>query len=273
MDKFKRYLILVLASCLLSINYNLFILPNLIVVGGISGLGVVMEDFINPSFFIFGMNLCLLCLSMIFLGLNKTKDFLLGSLLFPIFIYITADVNNYFSSENIDFLLLIVISAVIAGFSIGTIIKNGFSTGGVDIAASILSKFFNKSMGNMIFLIDGLIILVGAYRFGIEKLFYAIVFVYILSMVIDRIILGISANKAFYIITNEEKKIKDYIINHLGHGATILNAKGGLHYEKKNILFCVVPTSEYFRLRTGINKIDQDAFFIVTDAYEVQGGA
>ncbi len=273
MEKVKRYAILVLASCLLSVNYNLFILPNLIVAGGISGLGVVMEEFINPSFFIFAINFCLLCLSFIFLGIDKTKDFLLGSLLFPIFIYLTSDISNYIVYQEIDMLLLVVISAVVAGFSIGTIIKNGFSTGGVDIAASILSKFFNKSIGNLMFMIDGIIISIGAYRYGIEKLFYAIVFVYILTMVIDRIILGISANKAFYIITDEEEKIKDYIINQLGHGATILNAKGGLHYDKKNILFCVVPTNEYFRLRTGINRIDKEAFFIVTDAYEVQGGA
>ena len=273
MEKLKRYAVLIFAICLLSINYNLLILPNTVVIGGVSGLGVIMSDLINPSIFIFLLNFLLLVLSSITLGINKTKDFLLGSLLFPIFIFLTADITNFIKYDEIEMLLLVIIGAVVSGFSIGTIIKNGFSTGGVDIVASILAKYFNKSIGQLFFGIDALIISVGAYRFGFIKALYAVVFIYIMTIVIDRIILGISANKAFYIVTNEEKKIKDFILNELGHGASVLPVKGGYQRDNKNMIFCVIPSNEYFRLKSGINEIDKEAFFIITDAYEVHGGA
>ncbi len=273
MKNIQRYLILIFASLLLALNYNLLILPNIMITGGISGLGVVLQDIINPGILMILINIGLIILSSIILGIKKTKDFILGALLFPIFVYFTADIATYFTIIEAEMLLLVIVAAVICGFSIGIIIKNGFSTGGVDIAAFIISKLFNRSIGNSVLIIDGLIVLAGAYRFGLIKVLYAIIFIYIVSTVIDRIILGISSNKAFYIVTHEEEKIKNFILNELGHGASILKAKGGYYHDKKNILFCVVPSNEYFRLKEGIAEIDKEAFFIVTDAYEVQGGA
>ena len=88
----------------------------------------------------------------------------------------------------------------------------------------------------------------------------------------DRVILGISDSKAFYIITDEEKAVKDYILKYLNHGVTVFNAKGGYAKEKQNVLMCVLPTKDYYCLKEGIMEIDKDAFFVVTDAYEVFGG-
>ena len=273
MKKFKRYLILIFGLFLLSFNYNLLILPNTMVTGGASGLGVILQDFIDPSLFLLLINIVLIGLSFLIIGVHRTKDFILGSLLFPVFVYLTKDLTQFVTLGESDMILKVVFAAVISGFSIGIIIKHGFSTGGVDIAAHIMSKLANKSIGKSILLIDGFIITLGAFRFGLVKVMYAAIFVYILSVVTDRIILGISDNKAFYIVTSEEDKIKEFILNKLGHGASILQAKGGYKKDNKNILFCVIPSNEYFRLKEGINEIDSTAFFIVTDAYEVRGGA
>ena len=102
---------------------------------------------------------------------------------------------------------------------------------------------------------------------------YAIVLLYIYSLMTDKIILGISDNKAFYIITKNEDEVKDFILNNLNHGVTILKAKGGYEGRKENVLLCVVPARHYFKLKEGIALIDEEAFFVVTDAYEVRGGA
>ena len=273
MKNFKRYLILIFSSLLLALNYNILILPNIMVTGGISGLGVVLQDFIDPGLLMLLINVILIMLSLYILGLTRTKDSVIGAFLFPIFVYSTQEIASYFIITDVDMLLLVVTAAVIAGISIGTIIKNGFSTGGVDIAALLLAKLTNRSIGNSVLIFDGLIVLAGAYRFGLIKLMYAIIFIYIVSTVIDRIILGISSNKAFYIVTEKEEQVKSFVLNELGHGASILQAKGGYQHDNKNVLFCVVPSNEYFRLKRGINQIDPQAFFMVTDAYEVQGGA
>jgi len=91
-------------------------------------------------------------------------------------------------------------------------------------------------------------------------------------MISDRVILGISDSKAFYIITNKEEEIKEYILKVLNHGVTIFNAKGGYATKDQTVLMCVLPTKEYYKLKAGIKEIDNKAFVVVTDAYEVFGG-
>ena len=119
---------------------------------------------------------------------------------------------------------------------------------------------------------DGLIVLAGGFFFGITKLMYAIIVVYIIGIMTDKVLLGISNSKAFYIITNEDEKIRDYLINELHHGVTIFSVKGGYTHKKDEVILCVVPTNEYYRVKEGIREIDEQAFFVICDAYEVFGG-
>ena len=89
----------------------------------------------------------------------------------------------------------------------------------------------------------------------------------------DRVILGVGSAKAFYIITDKTTEVKNFIIKNLGHGVTVLDAVGGYSKENQKMVFCVIPTREYYLMKEGINKIDKEAFFVVCDAYEVIGGA
>jgi uncharacterized membrane-anchored protein YitT (DUF2179 family) len=170
-------------------------------------------------------------------------------------------------------LLNVIFAGFLSGLSLGTILKYGFSTGGTDIAAQIISKMFKVSIGKGILFIDGLIILIGGIYLGIIKVMYAVVLLYIHSLMADKVVLGISDNKAFYIVTKKEDEVKDYILENLNHGVTILKAKGGFDERQEHLLLCVVPARHYFKLKEGISLIDSDAFFVVTDAYEVKGGA
>ena len=108
--------------------------------------------------------------------------------------------------------------------------------------------------------------------FGFTKFLYALVVLYLVSILSDKVLLGISNSKALYIITEKDDEVKDYIVNYLHHGVTMFNARGGYTKDKQNVLMCVIPTSEYIRLRDGIKEIDEEAFFVVTDAYESFGG-
>ena len=81
--------------------------------------------------------------------------------------------------------------------------------------------------------------------------------------------LGISQNKAFYIITNKVKDVKEYIINNLNYTVTVVNARGGYSDKKKKMILCVIPTIEYIKLKEVVKEIDKDAFFLVTDSYSV----
>lgn len=273
----KRILWFTLGLIILSSTYNIFIVPNNLVYGGISGLAVVTKNIIEPSLFILGVNLVLLILSFAFLGKEKTLGSIGGIFLYPLFIKLTSGINSVVAIDNTDTMLNVLFAGVLTGVALGIILKNGFSTGGTDILSQIFSKIFKLPIGKCLFAIDGIIIIVGSFFLGgssmMIKLMYAVVLVYIHSLMTDRIILGISNNKAFFIVTHKEEEVRKYILDSLNNGVTVLKAKGGYEDHKKNVLLCVVPAKHYFRLKEGIALIDQDAFFVVTDAYEVQGGA
>lgn len=272
--KTKRLIQLIVGCFLVAISYNLFLSPNKLVAGGVSGLAILLNYLFNldESIVILILNLVLLVASYIFLGKEKTKATAVGSILFPIFVKLTADISYYVNIDTSQLLLSSIFGGLLYGLGAGMIFKAGYTTGGTDIVNQIMTKYLKISMGKSIIYCDGIIILLSSFTFGINKLMYSIVILYIISIMSDRIILGISDSKAFYIITDEEAAIKEYILTYLNHGVTVFNARGGFAKEKQNVLMCVLPTKDYYKLKEGINEIDPEAFFVVTDAYEVFGG-
>lgn len=272
--KVRRYIELVIGILLVALAYNIFLLPNNIVFGGVSGLAIIVKKIItlNPSTFIMISSVILLFISYIFLGKAQTKGSIVGSILFPILVNLTANINQYINIDTSNILLSVIFGGILYGFGAGLVFKAGFTTGGTDVINQIISKYFHVSMGNAMLMSDGLIVLAGGFFFGITKLMYAIIVVYIIGIMTDKVLLGISNSKAFYIITNEDEKIRDYLINELHHGVTIFSVKGGYTHKKDEVILCVVPTNEYYRVKEGIREIDEQAFFVICDAYEVFGG-
>lgn len=273
-DKLKRYFELVIGILLIAIAFNLFLLPNELVFGGVSGLSIIVSKFItiDASTFIMIASLLLLVVSFLVLGKNDTKASIVGSILFPIFVNITANIGEYIKLDTGNVLLSAAFGGIIYGFGAGLVFKAGFTTGGTDIINQILSKYLHMSMGNAMLISDGLIVVLGGFFFGATKLMYALIVIYIIGLMTDKVLLGISNSKAFYIITNEDEKIRDYLLNELHHGVTIFSVKGGYTHKKDEVILCVVPTREYYRVKEGIHEIDSEAFFVVCDAYEVSGG-
>ena len=111
----------------------------------------------------------------------------------------------------------------------------------------------------------------GGFFFGFTNVLYAIVFLYINSIVLDKVLLGISNNKAFYIITDKEDEIRDYIVNNMQHTMTTFEVKGGFLEKRRNVILVVTPSREYYHLTETLKSIDKDAFFVATDAYQVEG--
>mgnify|MGYP002544145315 FL=1 len=272
--KVKRYLTLLLGLFICAVSFNLFIYPNDIVFGGVSGISIIVTKFfdISASTFILISSIILLIVSYIFLGKEKTKGSVVGSILLPIFISLTENIGKILVIDASDQLLLAIVGGVLYGLGAGLVFKAGYTTGGTDVLNQIMNKYAKTSIGTSMLIVDGLIVLSGAFVFGWTKFMYAIIVLYIISILTDKVLLGISSSKAFYIITTKPDEISNYVIDELGHSVTIIDAKGGYTKQKNPILFTVVPTKEYYKLKAGINEIDKDAFFTAVDAYEVLGG-
>lgn len=270
----KRIISFIIGSMILASAYNLFLAPNNLVAGGVSGIAIILNGIFGFDHFlvILTLNIVLLIVSYFLLGKEKTRGSILGSLVFPLCVKLTSEIGTYIDIDTSQLLISAVFGGVLYGFGIGMIFKAGFTSGGTDIVNQILNKYLKLSIGKSMIYTDGTIVLSSALIFGSSKLMYAIIVLYIVSIMSDRVILGISDSKAFYIITDQEKAVKEYIIKYLNHGVTIFNAKGGYAKEKQNVLMCVLPTKDYYRLKEGILELDPEAFFVVTDAYEVFGG-
>ena len=273
-NQVKRYVQMVLGVFICALTYNLFIMPNNIVFGGLGGLNIIIQHFVKipSSIFILVCSLVLCFFSYIFLSKESTTRSVIGALLFPLFVEMTSNIGNIIVIDSNDVLLLSLFGGIVYGIGMGLIMKSGFTLGGTDIISQILSKYGKLTMGNAMLIVEGVIVLIGAFIFGLTNCLYAIIILYLITLLVDRVMLGISDKKAFYIITKSQKKVCDYVINELGHTITVFSATGGFSKRKVSVLFTVIPTKEFYKLKEGISKIDNEAFFTVVDAYEVAGG-
>ena len=272
-EEIKRYLTLIVGLFLYAFAYNLFLKTNNLVTGDVDGIATIFKSTINPNLLIAILCILLLIISFPLLGVKTSMGSVIGTILFPIFVILTSNVADIIKIDSSDLLLIAIVAGVIRGVGYGLTFKMGFTTGGTDILNQIVAKYFKMSVGNAMIIVDGSIVVIGGFVYGWTNMLYALIVLYILSVITDKIMLGISKSKAFYIITSEEDKVKDYIMNTLNHGVTIFPVKGGYTKEREKMLMCVIPTREYYKLKEGISKIDGEAFFVITDAYEVRGGA
>lgn len=271
-----RFVISVFAMFLLALNYNIFLVHNNLVIGGTSGLAIILNHLfgISLSLMILLFNIVLVIISYLTLGKEQTRRTIIGSLLYPLFVEITIPLANYLnpytSFDNI--LLTILVAALIYGFATGVIYKTGYTTGGTDIIMQIVNKYFHIPTGKASLFVNGIIVGVAGLIFGIPKMLYAIIIIVINTILVDKILIGISDSKMFFIYTRKEKEVADFIINEINAGYTILTTEGGYSKTKRKMLMCVVPTRDYFLFKESVLEIDKDAFFVISDCYEVSGG-
>ncbi len=269
-----RYFLLIVSLFISACYFNLLQFPSQIVTGGSTGISIIINSFfdIEPSKIIFIISLVLLIIGFIFLGFEKTSGAIVSTIVYPIFVDLTANIGEYITVDLSDKVLISIFLGLLSGITTGIVYKVGFSNGGVSIISEIISKYKKIQISNVSFTINLIIVIAGGASFGWTMVMYAVIVLYIYSIVLDRVLIGVSKNKALYIITSKEDEMCDYIMNSLKHGVTIFDVKGAYLERKRKVLMTVIPNREYFILKEGIKEIDENAFFIVTDSYQVYGG-
>ena len=271
--RLKRYINFLIGVTLTALAFNIFLRPNGLV-SGLSGISIITEKLFGfePSIFILVVNIILILISFLLLGFKKTKNSVIGALLYPIMIALTEPIVDYVEIVNVETIVLTICGAVISGFGLGLVFKAGFTTGGTDILDQILHKYVKISMGNALLIVNGIISCLTFFALGFSNFIYSIILIYIVSILTDKVMLGISNSKSVYIITENETQVKKFILNSLSHGVTVLDGRGGYTGNNQKVIMCIIPTREYFILKEGVKKLDENALVLVTDAYEVLGG-
>lgn len=269
-DLISRYFLLAMGCFIVAFAFNVFFNQYGIVCFGVSGLSIVVSRFGIPNFlFILIFNILLLILSYYVLGSKKTKNAIVGSLIFPVFVWITDFFVPYLTFDDVELLVIAIFGGVLSGIGYGFIYKTNFNTGGTDIICEIVAKYTKVSLGRAMWLSDGLVVLSGLLVSSWEVILYGFLVLYLISFMTDKVVLGISQSKAFYIVTDKQEQVREFLLSITDAGVTLINAKGGYSNNKETLLLGVVPTRQYFIVKEGLKLIDENIFFLACDAYEV----
>ena len=268
---FGRNIFLFAMGMLISaLAFNLFFEPYNVIPVGSSGLVLILSNFIDMdiSLISFLISLVILVIAFLFFGFDYSLKLIAVTILYPTFLKSTTLITRFIDLENTSLFLIMVIGGAMMGLSSGLIRRSGYNPGGFSVFYDILYKYLHISIGTSGIIINGILITLSGFMFGMERAVYAIIGLLVSSYIVDKIVIGISDNKVFYIITEKPLYIKEYIIDKLHYSVTVINARGGYTNKKRKMLMCVVPTIEYLKLKQLVSVIDSKAFFLIVDAYE-----
>lgn len=271
-DNFKDFLLITIGILLVAISVVYFFEPNNIAAGGITGLAIVINHYIpfisiGPLVLIMDVTLFVIALIVIgpkFGAKSIYCSFLLSTSMWVMQKFFPFTITN-------DLMLATIFGTLIAAAGMAIVFNANASSGGTDIIAKILNKFFHFNIGKSLLIVDFLVTLLGAITFGINIGLYGLLSVIVNGVVIDKIIAGFKVKSEITIISNRNKEISQYILNDLERGCTFIKGVGGFTGKDTSLLYTVLDRSEFIKLKNHISSIDKNAFITVGEVHEVMG--
>lgn len=260
-----------LGSAISGVAFNLFIIPNMLLSGGISGIALILNYLFNTNtgLMIFIFNIPIFILGYKFVDKEFIFLSLIGMSTFSLWIEVFS-----FLRETVlvpDIMLACIYAGVMNGIGLGIVLKNRASQGGIDIIAVIFKKYFSISIGSTSLMINTFIVVVASFITNLNLAMYTLITMYIASAVIDKIQQGFDIRKSVMIITSKEKEVAEEIFNHLVRGVTYLEGEGAYTGDRKRVIYCIVSLNQLAKLKQIVREIDENAFITVSDTAEVMG--
>ena len=280
---FRQWLFVVVGAALLATAFVFFITPYRIVPGGVYGLGVVL-NYLFPAIQVgtygLSMDIPLLLIAFRLFGAKSGTKTIVAAVLTPVImdtltLLVGSDPATLLGGKidlSDDVLLSCIFGGTLMGAGVGLILKTHATSGGTDIVAMIVSRYFHVPISRAVLYVDSLVVLFGLVVLGDWRLpLYSLVTIFVSSRVIDYIVDGGSGDKLLFILSDRHDEIRDYILEGLDRGGTYIKASGMYTGADKEMIFVVVSRREVSLMRDRIREIDPDAFMIVVDAHETLG--
>ncbi|MDR1665202.1 MAG: YitT family protein [Clostridiales bacterium] len=274
--KWKDLISIMAGDLLLAFAIVTLLEPNRLVTGGVTGVAIIIADYtgrLGFSFPLWATNLAL-NIPLFWLGMKMMgKDFLIKTAFATLFLSAALYVASFLPAVTDDPLLSALFGGVFSGIGLGLVFRASATTGGSDLAASILHHHVIKhhSIARILFVIDSVIISAGFLAFGPSAALYAVITVFVSSKATDTLLEGLNFSKAAFVISDKADEIAGEILQHLERGVTGLDGRGMFTGKERNVLLCVVSAKELVMLKTIVHSVDIGAFVIVADVREVLG--
>lgn len=274
MSTLKSYILISVGVLIVALGICFFLIPANLATGGITGLSMIIHDLV-PSISI-GQILLILNVILFVVGfLSIGKEFgaktiyasflLTGTIyLFDTFYKVTEPVVD-------DLLVNLIVGILIQGVGLGIVFNQEASTGGTDIIAKILNKFFHLDIGKSLLIADFAVVTLAAYSFGIDLAIYAFLGILMNGLIIDTVIEGFNQKLSVSVVSTQSDTIQKFIVDQLERGATIYSAKGAYTMKDKEIVNSIMDKKQFIRLKGFVKAVDPDAFVTVSNVREVLG--
>jgi uncharacterized membrane-anchored protein YitT (DUF2179 family) len=264
---------MLVGSAVVGLAFSLFLLPHKVVPGGVSGAAMILNHLLNlpVGLTTIVLNLPLFVLGVRVLGrlygLKSFAGMLLSSGAIDFFTYVVP-----LQPATDDVILACIFGGIVLGAGLGLVFRSGGSTGGTDILGMVLNRWTNLSTGSALLLIDFVIIALAGLAYGnLELALYGFLNVYVQIRVIDLVLEGVSYTRALMVVSDRAEEIARAITTRLGRGATLLQGTGAWSGSQRPVVLAVMSKKEIPAARELVESLDDRAFVIITDVYEVQG--
>jgi len=273
------FVMIVAGSVCYAIAIGMFSAPNNIAPGGITGIATLLNyisvewnfPFVIPiGVATIVMNVPLIIAAWWVLGRGMAVRTMAGILISSVLVDV---LEPYIVPYTNDKILVCIFGGVVLGLGVGLILRRGGTTGGSEVMARLLErKYPHLSVGNLILVVDAIVITMSAIVYGsLENALYAVVFVFIGSQIIDWVVYGGRQGKMAMILSKKQEEVTAAIMERVDRGVTLLKAQGGYSGADQKMILCALRRDEVFRLRQAVFEIDPDAFFMMLSTDEVRG--
>ncbi len=260
----------IILGCLIgAAAYPTFLDPGRIAPGGLTGIAMILKQLFGWEIGITSLilNIPLFLVGYRTMGRSFAFRSLAATVLFSLFIDLVK-----LSAIEVEPMLGTLYGGIILGLGLGLILRGGATTGGTDMAARMVHRHLPfLSVGMFLFLIDFVVVVLAGVFIGLSESLYALICIFVSSKVIDAVMLGLSRDKACFIMTAAWQQISQRVMAEMERGVTQLSAKGAYTNTERPVVLCVLSPQEVPRLKDIVREEDEAAFMFVTEAHEALG--
>lgn len=268
----KRLFWVILGNTIYCCGVVAFILPLGLITGGTTGLGLIMERFFHIPIEVFAafFNISMFALAWLMLGASFAITTIVSTFYFPFILGVMQEIE-FLQDMTTDPLLATICAGLLVGVGVGVVIREGASTGGVDIPPLIMNKKFGLSVSVGLYACDFTILVIQMLFSNKEKTLYGILLVLIYTVVMEKVLVNGKSRIQVKIISDMHEEINTWIHTELDRGTTFFLSESGYLRKKTKTLMTVVSKRELVRLQHKVKEIDPDAFIVINDVKEVMG--
>ncbi|WP_420489914.1 YitT family protein [Neobacillus drentensis] len=267
---FQRILLITLGAALMAVGLEIFLVPNNVIDGGITGISIMLSYITGWKL---GVFIFILNIPFFFIGYKQIgKTFALSTLYGIIVLSIGTTLLHPVPAFTQDILLATVFGGIVLGMGVGMVIRYGGSLDGTEILAILFNNKLPFSVGEIIMFFNLFILGSAGFVFSWDRAMYSLIAYFVAYKTIDITITGLDESKSVWIISDNAKQIGEAILNRLGRGVTYINGEGAYSGDDKKVIFCVINRLEEAKLKEIVTENDDSAFLAVADIAEVRGG-